>query len=75
MPLKYNTITQILKDYGFEMTRSVGSHFRYEKEGRGLTVGFHREYPPKTAKSMLKDISRITKIEYAELMKQYKIKL
>jgi len=75
MPLKYNLITKILKDYWFDLVRSDGSHFRYEKNGYGLTVWFHSEYPPKTAKSMLKDIARIMKVEYSELVKEYNIKL
>ncbi|MDQ7009128.1 MAG: type II toxin-antitoxin system HicA family toxin, partial [Candidatus Gracilibacteria bacterium] len=65
----------ILKDLNFNCIRSRGSHFRYEKNGYGLTVGFHKEYPPKTAKSMLNDISKIEGIEYRELIKNYKIKI
>lgn len=75
MPLKYSLITQILKEYNFLQTRSNGSHFRYEKNGYGLTVAFHKEYPPKTAKSMLQDIARIEWISYQELKIQYNIKI
>lgn len=75
MPVKYNLIVKILKDYGFLCTRSKWSHFRFEKNWYGLTVWFHDEYPPKTAKSMLKDISKIINIEYIDLLNKYNIKL
>ena len=75
MPLKYNLIIKILKDLDFNCIRSKWSHFRYEKNGYWLTVWFHDEYPPKTAKSMLKDISRIWNIDYNDLIKSYNIKL
>ena len=75
MPLKYSIIIKILKDLGFICIRSKWSHFRYEKNGYWLTVWFHNEYPPKTSKSMLKDISKISGIYYATLIETYKIKL
>jgi predicted RNA binding protein YcfA (HicA-like mRNA interferase family) len=75
MPLKYNVIIKILKDLEFICIRSKWSHFRFEKHWYWLTVWFHPEYPPKTAKSMLKDISNIEWIEYIELIKKYNIKL
>lgn len=75
MPLKYNIIIKILRDLWFTCTRSKWSHFRYEKNGFWLTFWFHNEYPPKTAKSMLKDISKIWNIEYSELLNKYNIKL
>jgi len=40
-----------------------------------MNVAFHKEYPPKTARSMLKDISRISWVEYSDLIKDYNIKL
>ena len=75
MPLKYNLIIKILKDLDFNCIRSKWSHFRYEKNGYWLTVWFHDEYPPKTAKSMLKDICRIWNMDYNDLIKSYNIKL
>jgi len=75
MPLKYNLIIQILKDLEFECIRSKWSHFRYEKNWFWLTVWFHKEYPPKTAKSMLIDICKIEWISYKDLVKKYNIKL
>lgn len=75
MSLKYSIILKILKDYNFVCVRSKWSHFRFEKNWYWLTVWFHDEYPPKTAKNMLKDIAKIQGIEYMELVKQYNIKL
>ena len=75
MPLKYNIITKILNDYWFVLSRSKWSHFRYEKNWYWLTVWFHKEYPPKTAKSMLQDIAKIENIEYSKIIKDYNIKL
>ena len=75
MPLKYNIIINILKDLEFTCIRSKGSHFRYEKNWFWLTVWFHKEYPPKTAKSMLIDIARIEWISYKEIIVKYNIKL
>jgi len=75
MPLKYILLTKILKELWFLVTRSKWSHFRYEKNGYWLTVWFHKEYPPKTAKSMLHDIAKIEWIEYSELIKKYNIKI
>jgi len=75
MPLKYNLILKILKDLDFTLIRSKWSHFRFEKNWYWLTVWFHKEYPPKTAKSMLKDIAQISDIEYDKLINDYDIKL
>lgn len=75
MPLTYKQIQKILKDYDFILSRSKWSHFRYEKNGYWLTVAFHKEYPPKTAKSMLHDIADISNIEYIDILEKYKIKL
>jgi len=75
MPLKYNLLTTILKELNFNCIRSKWIHFRYEKNWYWLTVWFHKEYPPKTAKSMLNDIAKIEWIEYKELIKTYKIKI
>ena len=75
MPLKYNLIIKILKDLEFKCIRSKWSHFRYEKNWYWLTVWFHDEYPPKTAKSMLKDISKISDTEYKDLIEKYNIKI
>jgi predicted RNA binding protein YcfA (HicA-like mRNA interferase family) len=75
MPLKYNLLITILKKLNFNCIRSKWSHFRYQKNWYWLTVWFHKEYPPKTAKSMLNDIAKIEWIEYKELIENYKIKL
>ncbi len=75
MPLKYNLIIKILKDLDFICVRSKWSHFRFEKNWYWLTVWFHKEYPPKTAKSMLKDIANIVNIEYIDLINKYNIKI
>ena len=75
MPLKYKLIMDILNDYNFEKTRSKWSHIRYERDWYWLTVWFHKEYPPKTAKSMLNDIAKISEIDYFDLIKKYNIKL
>ncbi len=75
MPLKYKEIQKILKDLEFILDRTKWSHARFEKDWYGVTIAFHKEYPPKTAKSMLKDISRISWIEYKSIIKDYNIKL
>jgi predicted RNA binding protein YcfA (HicA-like mRNA interferase family) len=75
MPLSYKQITSILNDLWFKKVRSKWSHFRYELNNKWLTVAFHKEYPPKTAKSMLQDISNISGINYIDLIKRYNIKL
>ncbi len=75
MPLKYKEIQKILKDYWFILDRTNWSHSRFKKDWYWLTVAFHKEYPPKTAKSMLKDISEISGIDYKNLLKNYNIKL
>jgi len=75
MPLKYSLIQEILNDYWFVCTRSKWSHFRYEKDWYWLTVSYHKEYPPKTAKSMLNDISSISWVIYSDLIDKYNIKL
>jgi predicted RNA binding protein YcfA (HicA-like mRNA interferase family) len=75
MPLKYNFLIKILNELNFNCIRSKGSHFRYEKNWFWLTVWFHKEYPPKTAKSMLNDIAKVEWITYKELTDKYKIKI
>ncbi len=75
MPLKYSLIVKILRELNFNCTRTKWSHFRFEKLWYWLTVWFHKEYPPKTAKSMLKDIAKIEWIKYEELVLKYNIKL
>lgn len=75
MPLKYTLVIKILKELNFVCIRSKWSHFRYEKNWYWLTVWYHEEYPPKTAKSMLKDIAKISDIDYNNLIDTYKIKI
>ncbi len=75
MPLKYSTIIKILKDFDFVLVRTKWSHFRYTKNWYWVTISFHKEYPPKTAKSMLHEISNILWIEYKKLESEYNIKL
>ena len=75
MPLTYKQIVKILKDFWFVKIRTRGSHERYELNWYRLTVAFHKEFPPKTSKSMLNDISKITGEKYEELIKKYKIKI
>jgi len=40
-----------------------------------MTVAHHKEFLPKTAKSMLKNIAETAGLEVKELIKRYKIKL
>lgn len=75
MPLEYKKIQEILKNFDFILTRTRGSHARYEKDGYWVTVWYHKEYPPKTAQSMLRDIAKISWVEYKDLLKEYNIKL
>ena len=75
MPLKYNLLIKLLNELNFNCIRSRWSHFRYEKNWFWLTVWFHKEYPPKTAKNMLSDIAKIEWLEYKDLIEKYKIKI
>jgi len=75
MPLTYKQIIRIIEDFWFKKTRVKWSHFRYELNNKWLTIAFHKEFPPKTAKSMLNDIANITNTPYKELIKKYNIKL
>lgn len=75
MPLKYTLVVKILKDLDFNLSRSNWSHFRYEKNSYWVTIPFHDEFAIKTAKSILKDISKISWIEYKDLLQEYNIKL
>ena len=75
MPLKYKSIQRILKDLDFFLVRTKWSHSRYEKNWYWVTVAFHKEYPPKTAKSMLKDIAKISWKEYGDIIRDFNIKL
>lgn len=75
MPLRYEQILRILEDFGFVLDRQNGSHKRYQKWNLGVTVWFHKEFPPKTAKSMLESIADIVGLETKILIKKYNIKL
>jgi len=75
MPLSHKQILKILNDLWFKIIRSKWSHFRYSLGNKWVTIAFHKEYPPKTAKSMLKDIASISNTDYKELIKKYNIKL
>ncbi|MFA6255644.1 MAG: type II toxin-antitoxin system HicA family toxin [Candidatus Absconditabacterales bacterium] len=75
MPLRYEQILRILEDYGFVLDRQNGSHKRYQKGELGVTVGFHKEFPPRTAKSMLQSIADIVGINVKILIKKYSIKV
>jgi predicted RNA binding protein YcfA (HicA-like mRNA interferase family) len=66
---------RILKDFDFVLDRQTGSHERYQKWEVGVTVWFHKEFPPKTAKSMLKAIAEMVGIDVKELIKKYNIKI
>lgn len=75
MPLTYKQIKRILDDLWFELSRSNWSHFRFEKQWLWVTIPFHKEFATKTAKSMIKDIAKISENEYKDLIEKYKIKL
>lgn len=75
MPLRYEEIIRILKDFEFVKDRQTGSHQRYKRWEFGVTVWFHKEFLPKTAKSMLKDIAKIVGLDIKELTRKYRIKL
>ena len=75
MPLKYKQLQTILRDYDFVLDRTRGSHSRFEKNWYWVTIAFHKEYPPKTAKSMLTDIAKISGVNYGNIIKKYNIKL
>jgi predicted RNA binding protein YcfA (HicA-like mRNA interferase family) len=75
MPLRYEQILRILEDFGFVLDRQNGSHKRYQKGILWVTVWFHKEFPPKTAKSMLQSIADIVWLDIKTLIKKYDIKL
>ncbi|MFA5917696.1 MAG: hypothetical protein WC850_05685 [Candidatus Gracilibacteria bacterium] len=50
MPLTYKQVQLILDDFDFKLSRSNGSHFRYEKEGFGLTFLFTKNLLQKLPK-------------------------
>ena len=75
MPLTYKQIKIILDDLEFNLVRTNWSHFRFEDKWQGLTIPFHKEFTTKTAKSILKDISKIKWVEYINLIKKYNIKI
>jgi predicted RNA binding protein YcfA (HicA-like mRNA interferase family) len=75
MPLKYNELQIIINDLSFDLVRKKWSHFRYEKNWYWLTIPYHNEFNKKTAKSILKDISSISNVDYKILIKKYNIKI
>jgi predicted RNA binding protein YcfA (HicA-like mRNA interferase family) len=75
MPLRYEQILRILEDYGFVLDRQNWSHKRYQKWELWVTVWFHKEFPPRTAKSMLQSIADIVGINVKILIKKYSIKV
>ena len=75
MPLTFKQLLRIAKDFWFKKVRIRWSHYRFELNGKWVTIPFHKELPPKTSKSILKDISTITGIGYKDLLRKYNIKL
>ncbi len=75
MPLTYKQIIKIINDFWFKKIRIRGSHYRFELNWKWITIPFHKEFPPKTSQSILKDISNFTKTDYKEIIKKYNIKL
>ena len=75
MPLTFNQLLRIVKDFWFRKVRIRWSHYRFELNWKWVTIPFHKELPPKTSKSILKDISDIVWIDYKDLIKKYNIKL
>ena len=75
MPLTYKQIIRIITDFWFKKVRVRWSHYRFELNWKWITVPFHKELPPKTAKSILQDIARYTNTTYQELIQKYNIKL
>ena len=75
MPLTYKKTKRILWDYNFVLDRQRGSHQQRKLNNKISTVPVHKEFPVKTAKSVLSQIAEAAWVEYAELMKNYNIKL
>jgi predicted RNA binding protein YcfA (HicA-like mRNA interferase family) len=75
MPLTYKETKRILLDLGFVYDRQSGSHEQRKLNDKLATIAHHKEYPIKTAKSMLNQISFATNIPVKDLIQRYNIKL
>ena len=68
---------RVLQDHDFVLDHQTGSHQRYTdaKTGISTTLPHHKELKPKTAKSILADISKTTNQTIPDLIKKYALKL
>ena len=74
MPIKFTKIIKLLKEVEFKHIRTRWSHYRFEKNWYGITIPYHKEFKTKTAKTIIKQISKITKIDENYLIKKYNLK-
>lgn len=74
MPIKFKEILKILNELKFEHVRTKWSHYRFEKNWYWITIPHHKEFKTKTAKTIIKQISKIEKINEKELIKKYNLK-
>lgn len=69
-------MTEILKELGYNKSRTDGSHERWcNGDQNGVTVPFHKELAPGTALSILRDVAEYEETTVADLKNTYKIKL
>jgi predicted RNA binding protein YcfA (HicA-like mRNA interferase family) len=76
MPLKFKDIERILKDLWFKIDHIKGSHYVFVKDNKKITLPYHsnKDLKPKTAKTIIKQISTIANIDIKTLIKKYNIK-
>ena len=75
MPLKFTQILKILNNLWYTHIRTKWSHYRFEKNGYGITIPFHKEFKTKTAKTIIKQLCKIENINEKDLIKKYNLKL
>ena len=76
MPLTFKDIERIIRDLGFKLHHIKGSHYIFSKGNKKITIPYHnkKDLKPKTAKTIIKQISIITNIDFKTLIKKYNIK-
>ena len=74
MPVKFQQLVKIMKFFGYENTRTTGSHYRFEKNNKWITIPYHKELNIKTARTIVKSLAENENISFKELVKKFNLK-
>lgn len=74
MPVKFQQIVRIMNLFEYKNTRTTGSHYKFEKNNKWITIPYHKELNIKTARTIVKSLAENENISFKELVKKFNLK-